>query len=158
MQEGANWSILLQALVMTESGVRVIWSSVAYLVDLLLWDSIPIKRNTPEAKRLTFLILHVETKWLTHYRNYWSPKRSKWHWASPDQTTLGRTDRASAWTARLKTLPSNGITKIAKTTFVRTSAISSMPTTTRFFSRHSVASRFTNTSPKPGQPSQIGSS
>ena len=41
------------------------------------------------------------------------------------------------------------------TTSARTSAISSMPTTTRTVSRHSLASRLTNTFAKYGHPSQI---
>ena len=69
--------------------------------------------------------------------------------------TNGQVERMNA---RLKTRPPNGITTIAMTTSARTSAIYTMPTTTRAVSRHSVASRLTNTSAKSGHPSQIDSS
>ena len=69
--------------------------------------------------------------------------------------TNGQVERMNA---RLKTRPPNGITTIAMTTSARISAISSMPTTTRAVSRHSLASRLTNTFAKSGHPSQIDSS
>ena len=69
--------------------------------------------------------------------------------------TNGQVERMNA---RLKTRPPNGITTMAMTTSARISAISSMPTTTRTVSRHSLASRLTNTFAKSGHPSQIDSS
>ena len=46
---------------MTESGVWAVWRLAAYLVEMLLWDSSPTEGDTPPWKRLTLLILHVET-------------------------------------------------------------------------------------------------
>ncbi len=63
---------------LTESGVSGIWRLAAYLVDLLLWDSSPTERDTPPWKRLTLLILRVETGSRTRWRTYWEREPSNW--------------------------------------------------------------------------------